>query len=158
MSSSEIQNNLDVHGASNQPPHGETTPLPKPAVEDDTPFSTDITPMNSRVYILGDRSYQVMKHLVQVVLPALGTLYFALEQIWDIPLGLEVVGTITAICTFLGISLGISTHAYHKSDAKYDGRIVVHEDDHKKNFQVVLKQDPDTIDQSKEILFRVDKK
>lgn len=158
MSSSEIQNNLDVHGASNQPPHGETPPIPKPAVEDDNPFSTDITPMNSRVYIMGDRTYQVIKHLTQVVLPALGTLYFALEQIWDIPLGLEVVGTITAICTFLGISLGISTHTYNKSDAKYDGRIVVREGDHQKNFQVVLKNDPDSIDQSKEILFRVDKK
>lgn len=149
MSDDVIQNNLDTHGSS-------TEPLPKPPGEE-SPFSPEITPLNSRVYIMGDRTYQLTKHLTQVVLPALGTFYFALTQIWNLPLGLEVVGTITAICTFLGISLGISTHSYNKSDAKYDGRIVVHEDDHRKNYQLVLKNDPDTIDQSKEILFKVDK-
>lgn len=158
MSSFEVQNNLDVHGASSQTPQGETTPPSKPVVEETSPFTTDVTPMNSRVYILGDRMYQVLKHLTQIVLPGLATLYFALSQIWNLPLGIEVVGTITAICTFLGITLGISTNAYNKSDAKYDGRIVVQEDEYKKNFQVVLKNDPDSIDQSKEILFRVDKK
>lgn len=157
MSSFEVQNNLDVHGASSQPPQGEITPRPEPVVEDDTPFTTDVTPMNSRVYILGDRMYQLLKQLTQIVLPGLATLYFALSQIWNLPLGIEVVGSITAICTFLGVTLGISTTAYNRSDAKYDGRIVVHEDEHKKNFQLVLKNDPDSIDQSKEILFRVDK-
>jgi hypothetical protein len=149
MSDDVIQNNLETHGSAMEPPPN----LPA----EESPFSSQITPMNSRVYIMGDRTYQFVKHLVQVVLPALGTLYFALEQIWDIPLGLEVVGTITAICTFLGISLGISTFSYNKSDAKYDGRIVVHEDEHRKNYQLVLKHDPDTIDQSKEIIFKVDR-
>lgn len=151
MAHDAVQNNLEAYGDS-------TPPNPKHYAEEESPFTPEITPMNSRVYIMGDRTYQIMKHMTQVVLPALGTLYFALEQIWDIPLGLEVVGTITAICTFLGISLGISTHAYNKSDAKYDGRIIVQEDDHKKNYQLVLKNDPDTIDRSKEILFKVDKK
>ena len=149
MSDDVVQNNLETHGSSIAPTSNPTS--------EEGPFSPDITPMNSRVYIMGDRTYQLVKHLTQVVLPALGTFYFALTQIWNLPLGLEIVGTITAICTFLGISLGISTHSYNKSDAKYDGRIVVHEDDHRKNYQLVLKNDPDTIDQSKEILFRVDK-
>ena len=149
MSDDVVQNNLETHGSS-------TESMTKPPNEEG-PFSPDITPMNSRVYIMGDRTYQTMKHLTQVVLPALGTFYFALTQIWNLPLGLEVVGTITAICTFLGISLGISTYSYNKSDAKYDGRIVVHEDDHRKNYQLVLKNDPDTLDQFKEILFKVDK-
>lgn len=150
MSQDAVQNNLETHG-DYQPP------IPKPPVEEKSPFAPEPTPMNSRVYIMGDRTYQVMKHMTQVVLPALGTFYFALTQIWSLPLGLEVVGTITAICTFLGVSLGVSTRAYNKSDAKYDGRIVVHEDENRKNYQLILRNDPDTIDQAKEILFKVDK-
>ena len=43
-----------------------------------------------------------------------GTLYFALAQIWHLPYGEEIVGTITAIDTFLGVVLEISTIQYNK--------------------------------------------
>ena len=48
------------------------------------------------------------------LLPALGTLYFALASIWGLPCGEQIVGTITAIDTFLGVILGISTAQYNK--------------------------------------------
>ena len=48
------------------------------------------------------------------LLPALGTLYFALAGIWEFPYGEEIVGTITALDTFLGVLLGISTAQYRK--------------------------------------------
>ena len=47
-------------------------------------------------------------------LPALGTLYFALAGIWGLPYGEQLVGTITAIDTFLGVILGISKSKYNK--------------------------------------------
>ena len=59
-----------------------------------------------------DRVYDVLKYIAQYVLPGLGTLYFALAQIWGLPYGQEVVGTITAIDTFLGVLLGISAKSY----------------------------------------------
>ena len=59
-------------------------------------------------------SYDVLKYIAQVVLPAIGTLYFALAQIWDLPYGEQVVGTITAIDAFLGALLMISTNQYNK--------------------------------------------
>jgi hypothetical protein len=49
------------------------------------------------------------------LLPAAGTLYFALAGIWGLPYGEQVVGTITAIDTFLGVILGISTSQYNKT-------------------------------------------
>ena len=49
-----------------------------------------------------------------VVLPALGTLYFALASIWGFPYGEEIVGTITAIDTFMGVLLKISSDNYYK--------------------------------------------
>ncbi len=44
----------------------------------------------------------------------LGALYFALAQIWGLPYGEEIVGTITAIDCFLGAILGISNVQYKK--------------------------------------------
>jgi hypothetical protein len=46
--------------------------------------------------------------------PAIGTLYFALAGIWNLPYPEEIVGTITAIDTFLGAVLGISSANYNK--------------------------------------------
>lgn len=63
---------------------------------------------------LNDKVYDVLKWIALVVLPAIGTLYFALAQIWGFPLGAEIVGTITALDAFLGALLGISTSLYNK--------------------------------------------
>lgn len=63
---------------------------------------------------LPDKIYDIMKWIVILLLPALGTLYFALSQIWDLPMGEEVVGSLSAITVFLGSILSISTHEYTK--------------------------------------------
>ena len=63
---------------------------------------------------LSDRNYNVLKWLAQYLLPALGTLYFALASIWGLPYGEQIVGTITAVDAFLGAILGISTAVYKK--------------------------------------------
>ena len=64
--------------------------------------------------ILNDKVYDVLKWIALYLLPALGTLYFALAGIWNFPYGEEVVGSITAIDTFLGVLLGISSANYNK--------------------------------------------
>lgn len=62
-----------------------------------------------------NKVYDVLKYIAQIVLPAIGTLYFALAGIWGLPCGEQVVGTITAIDAFLGAILRISTVKYNKS-------------------------------------------
>ena len=47
--------------------------------------------------------YDILKYIAQIVLPAVGTLYFALASIWGLPYAEEILGTITAIDTFLGV-------------------------------------------------------
>lgn len=64
---------------------------------------------------LTNRCYDILKYIAQIVLPALGTLYFALAKIWQFPYGAEVVGTITAVDAFLGALLKISTDQYNQS-------------------------------------------
>ena len=64
--------------------------------------------------MMNDKLYKILKYIAMIFLPALGTLYFALAGIWRFPYAEQVVGTITAIDTFLGVILGISTAQYKK--------------------------------------------
>lgn len=57
-------------------------------------------------------TYNTLKFIAQIGLPALGTLYFALAGIWNLPSPEKVIGTIIAVDTFLGVLLGITTKPY----------------------------------------------
>lgn len=63
---------------------------------------------------MSNKTYDVLKWIAQIFLPALGTLYFGLAKIWNLPYSEEIVGTITAIDLFLGALLGLSTIEYNK--------------------------------------------
>ena len=63
---------------------------------------------------MNNKVYDILKWIALILLPAIGTLYFALAGIWGFPYGEQVVGTITAVDTFLGVVLGISTARYNK--------------------------------------------
>lgn len=65
---------------------------------------------------ISNKTYDTLKWIAQYLLPASGTLYFALAGIWGFPYGEEVVGTITAVDTFLGVLLGISSTQYKKTN------------------------------------------
>ncbi len=66
--------------------------------------------------ILTNKTYDVLKWVALILLPAMGALYFGLAGIWNFPYGEQVVGTITVIDTFLGAILGISTVQYNKKE------------------------------------------
>ena len=63
---------------------------------------------------MDDKLYDLLVRIVKYVLPALGTLYFGLSQLWGFPYGEEVVGTISLVATFLAVCLGISSYNYSK--------------------------------------------
>lgn len=63
---------------------------------------------------ISNKTYDILKWIAQYLLPAAGALYFALAKIWGLPFGTEIVGTIAAVDTFLGVILGISTATYNK--------------------------------------------
>ena len=65
--------------------------------------------------LISNKTYDILKWITQYLLPASGTLYFALSTIWGLPYGEQIVGTITAIDAFLGVILGISTAQYNKA-------------------------------------------
>ena len=65
---------------------------------------------------MDNKVYDICKFVAQIVLPAAGTLYFALAGIWGLPYGEQIVGTITAVDAFLGAVLQISTAAYRSAE------------------------------------------
>ena len=67
---------------------------------------------------MSNETYDILKKIAQVWLPAIGTLYFALARIWNLPFAEEIVGSLTAIDAFFGAILGISTAIYNKGADK----------------------------------------
>ena len=69
---------------------------------------------------LSNKAYDILRDLAQIVLPALGTLYFALAGIWNWPYGEAVVGSIAAVDAFLGALLKLSSMRYARDLANGD--------------------------------------
>lgn len=61
---------------------------------------------------LSNNVYDILKQVALIWIPAIGTLYFALAGIWNLPYPEQIVGTLTALDTFLGAVLGISSANY----------------------------------------------
>lgn len=64
--------------------------------------------------------YDFLKKAALLYLPALGSLYFGLSSIWHLPSAENVIGSITAVDTFLGLVLGVSSSSYSPAD-NHDG-------------------------------------
>lgn len=58
--------------------------------------------------------YDKLKWVAILLLPSLATLVAVIFKIWNLPYGNEIAQTITALATFLGALLGISTVQYRK--------------------------------------------
>lgn len=125
--------------------------------EDNLPdLEPEPTPVPAPKPLISDVTYDRMKKLVQFILPAAGTLYFTLAQIWGLPNGEQVVGTITAIALFGGVALGFSKKSYNASDAKYDGEIVLEpEEDGLKVYGLDIQSTKETWDGKTDLTLKV---
>lgn len=95
---------------------------------------------------MSNPTYDRLKKSAQLILPALGTLYFTLSQIWGLPYGEEVVGSIAAINTFLGATVVIASSQYKARHARYDGDLVVnHDETGKIMYRMELEKDPNEL-------------
>lgn len=62
---------------------------------------------------MNNKLYDVLKFIALVVLPALATLIIGVFEIWGLPYGAQIGATITAVATFLGAILSVSSAKYH---------------------------------------------
>ncbi len=70
--------------------------------------------------IMKNSTYDTLKFIAQILLPALAALWATIATIWDLPLGNQIEQTITAVVIFidaiLGITLAKASADYHKGD------------------------------------------
>ena len=71
--------------------------------------------------VLNGRTYDFLKWLGLIALPALATFYGVVGKVWEIPHTAEVVTTITAVATLIGALIGVSTVNYNKGKGDTDG-------------------------------------
>ena len=61
---------------------------------------------------MNNQTYNILKRVALIVIPALATFVNAVGIVWGIPYATEVTTTITAFGVFLGAALGISSANY----------------------------------------------
>ena len=59
-----------------------------------------------------NKTYDILKNIALIVLPALATLWLTISKIWGLPYGEEIAATITALDVFLGAILKVSSKFY----------------------------------------------
>ena len=109
--------------------------------------------------VLSDKMYNRLKWITLVVLPASGALYFGLAQLWGLPKGNEVVGSLAIIATFLGALIGVSTKAYNKLPEDVDGYLGangIDEDTGRPNLAMTLNKLPEELLGKETVKLRVD--
>jgi len=106
--------------------------------------------------MLNDRMYEFLKNLVQLFLPAFATFYLTLGETWGLPYGQQVVTTCAALATFLGVLLRVSSKSYNASDSRYDGRLVVTENDEGGAlYSLELDDDPEALVGKNSVSFKI---
>lgn len=63
---------------------------------------------------MSNKLYDILAIIGRLILPAIATLYFTLSQIWHLPLGEEICGTLAALTVFLNSVLKIKSDEYWK--------------------------------------------
>jgi hypothetical protein len=64
---------------------------------------------------MSNKTYDVLKWIALIVLPALAVFYGDLASIWGIPFGEQIPDTIMSIDLFLGVVIGISSASHKKN-------------------------------------------
>lgn len=103
--------------------------------------------------VLNSKVYDILKWLVQIVLPAIGACYAALAALWGFPYAEQVVGSISAICVLLGACLRISNSNYSG-----DGVLTVNsdlDDDDENKYNLTLTKDLATLANKKSFVVTV---
>lgn len=96
--------------------------------------------------VFAPKTYDRLKFVAQILLPALATLIFTLGTAWDFEYTVQTAGTVTAIDTFLGFILQLSSNAYYKNGSNFDGELkMVTDDSGREKVVFDVESDPETV-------------
>ena len=109
-------------------------------------------------FIISNKLYDSMKRLVTVILPAFSTLYFILGSVFGLNDIAITLGIMVGVTTVLGVVLQVSTRAYSRSDARFDGSVDIYTTDTDvKVYSLNLNSDPEDLDENQIISFKVNR-
>lgn len=110
---------------------------------------------NNTGFTMSSKWYDFLKWVALVLLPGLAALYFALGQIWNLPASEQVVGTITAIDTFLGLL--INKTSKNNAVNNVAGELIVKQDydGTPMGIRMVATRDPLILEDQSQAVFQV---
>lgn len=106
-------------------------------------------------YITSNKAYDIIKALVTLYLPGLGTLYYSLAEIWQFGGGEQVLASCGALAIFLGIFLKVSDRSYNNSDLRYAGNIVTGNEDGKPSYMFEVNTPLEAFEGESEVKFKM---
>ena len=105
---------------------------------------------------MNKKIYDILKWITLYFLPAFGTLWFTISQLWGLSYAEEILGTCTALTIFLSVLLKISKTSYIKSGAGLDGQMIIDTTDENKDvYRLEVNNDFDTLSTKDTIVFKV---
>lgn len=107
---------------------------------------------------LSNSAYISLKRLIMVSLPGVGSLYFVLWAIFDLPGAEWVLGTFMLVIFVLGVVVQGSSKRYYADNKIGGGEIVIlTNDDGKQVYSLDLDDDPENLINLNEVRFQVRK-
>jgi hypothetical protein len=113
------------------------------------------TPPKSRYP--SDKMYKLIKFLILIGIPSIGTLYFIAAEIWGFGSGQQILGALMTLEAILGILLGIVGRMYNNSEARFSGSLNVTETSTKILYSLELNHAPEELKEKDEAIFKVKK-
>jgi Putative phage holin Dp-1 len=104
---------------------------------------------------VSNKNHDLLKAIALIWLPALGTLVFTISDIWALPAGKQIVGSIMAVDAFLGVVLGITTRLYNTAGKNFDGEFVLDQSNPAKDTYSLVMNSVDDLASKKEIRLKV---
>ena len=95
---------------------------PKHAFDEELAAAVEAARQTPKTW-LPSEVYDVFKWATLIALPAASTLYAGLSAVWGWGFSGEVATSVTVVCTFLGVLLGLSKADYHAKDADTNGTV-----------------------------------
>lgn len=60
-----------------------------------------------------NKTFDILRTICEIVLPALSAAYFSLSEIWGLPITEKICGTIAVLITFIGAFINVKRKQYN---------------------------------------------
>ncbi len=62
---------------------------------------------------MSNKTFDILRTIVEIVLPAVSAAYFGLSEIWGLPVPDKICGTIAVLITFISAFLNVKRKQYN---------------------------------------------